>query len=251
MVFFEAERMRRWPSYDALKTRLNANIYKNNNNESTATQTPPPTQPLTNEISKISLCISRAALIFLQTRQPLTTTQTQTKYQQCWQCAGKKRNSSEATATYAQSYLLPFRTIVPIKEIMRAKFMAGCKWLLRENGRLSLQGTCHSMPKTFEVPWPCLVRFRVSHQFLVFLQFFPESFLPCLIWCLWPLKKNIFRNELNKQLNASQKTERNMFLMDDNGFEGFVLAFDIFSVERSHVEIAMLHIKKQMMGQSS
>lgn len=163
----------------------------------------------------------------------------------------KKRNSSEATATYAQSYLLPFRTIVPIKEIMRAKFMAGCKWLLRENGRLSLQGTCHSMPKTFEVPWPCLVRFRVSHQFLVFLQFFPESFLPCLIWCLWPLKKNIFRNELNKQLNASQKTERNMFLMDDNGFEGFVLAFDIFSVERSHVEIAMLHIKKQMMGQSS
>lgn len=128
-------------------------------------------------------------------------------------CRKKKRNSSEATATYAQSYLSPFRTIVPIKEIMRAKFMAGCKWLLRENGRQSLQGTCHSRPKTFEVPWPCLVRIRVSHQFLVFLQFFSsESFLPCLIWCLWPLKKNIFRDELNEQLNAPQKTERIMFL---------------------------------------
>lgn len=117
MVFFEAERMRRWPSYDALKTRLNANIYKNNNNESTATQTPPPTQPLTNEISKISLCISRAALIFLQTRQPLTTTQTQTKYQQCWQCAGKKGIQVKRPRRTLKVTFYPFEQLCQLKRL--------------------------------------------------------------------------------------------------------------------------------------
>lgn len=56
-----------------------------------------------------------------------------------------------------------------------------------------------------------LARIRLSHQFHDFLQFFfcPGVVLSCLIWCLWPLKKNISRNELNKLLNASSITKKN------------------------------------------
>lgn len=90
----------------------------------------PSRQPLTKRNLQNFLCICVDFLANTHTHQPLTTMQTQTKYQQCWQCAGKEKNFSEATATCAQSYLLPFRTIVPIKEIMWAKFMAGWQMIV-------------------------------------------------------------------------------------------------------------------------
>lgn len=103
-------------------------------------------------------------------------------------------NWSETTASHVRRYLLPFRTIVPIKGIMRPKFMAIWKCLLPKNGTycsrhrfaIPLRSNISNTEDVRRGIVLCVASILRLRAF-----FLCKSFLPCLIWCLWPLKRKI------------------------------------------------------------